>query len=94
MSHFFVPSCGALAAILVLNTAALAQTPAPAPSAPSPHAVVLDEFPETAILTLAHRTVEAHRVPSHAQHPPRLVQRQVGGAGRFLCCRLSPQFLQ
>lgn len=44
MSHFFVPSRGALAAILVLNTAALAQTPAPAPSAPSPHAVVLDEY--------------------------------------------------
>ena len=44
MFHSFVPSCGALGAALILSTAALAQTAAPATSTPSPHAVMLDEF--------------------------------------------------
>src|SRR5205085_7111262 len=51
-------------------------------------AVVLDEVAEVAVLALAHRAVQADRVPADLQHPPRLLDRDARLLGRLLDGRL------
>ena len=55
---------------------------------------VFEKFAEAAILALAHRTIQAHRMAADVQHAAGFLDAEIGRPGRFFGRRLAAQFLQ
>src|SRR5262249_54436228 len=60
----------------------------------APGRLVIDEVAEVAVLTPADGPVERDRVAGDLHHPPRLLDRDIGGAGGFLDGRLAALLLE
>ena len=55
---------------------------------------VLHEFAEAGVFALAHGPVEAHRLPSHVEHPACLLDRHAGCLRDLLRRRLAAEFVE